>query len=38
MTGTNWDTLTPNERLVAKQAVLNPRSLNAACRNAADAT
>lgn len=38
MSGMNWDGLTPNERLVAEQAVLNLRALNAACDAAADGT
>lgn len=32
----NWQELTPAERLVAEQAVLNLRSLNLTCRLAAD--
>lgn len=32
----NWDELTPSERLVAEQAILNLRTLNKACRAAAD--
>jgi hypothetical protein len=36
MNGMNWDELTPSERLLAEQAVLNLRSLNKACRAAAD--
>ena len=32
----NWEELTPAERLVAEQAVLNLRSLNRTCRMAAD--
>jgi len=34
----NFDELTPAERLIAEQAVLNLRSLNTACDNAADGT
>lgn len=36
MNGMNWDELTPEERLLAEQAVMNFRSLNKACRSAAD--
>lgn len=36
MSRMNWDELTPNERLVAEQAVTNFRSLNAVCDAAAD--
>jgi hypothetical protein len=32
----NWSELSPTERLIAEQAVLNLRSLNAACDAAAD--
>lgn len=32
----DWQELTPAERLVAEQAVLNLRSLNMTCRMAAD--
>jgi hypothetical protein len=32
----NWSELSPTERLIAEQAVLNFRSLNAACDAAAD--
>lgn len=32
----NWDQLSPTERLVAEQAVMNLRALNHACRSAAD--
>lgn len=32
----NWDELTPSERLVAEQAVMNLRALNKACRAAPD--
>jgi hypothetical protein len=36
MSGMDWDGLTPNERLVAEQAVMNFRALNAACDASAD--
>lgn len=36
MSGMNWSELSPTERLIAEQAVLNFRSLNAACDAAAD--
>lgn len=36
MNGLNWDDLTPEERLLAEQAVMNFRELNKACRSAAD--
>lgn len=36
MNGMNWDELTPAERLLAEQAVMNLRTLNKACRSAAD--
>lgn len=36
MSGMNWSDLSPTERLIAEQAVLNFRSLNAACNAAAD--
>lgn len=36
MNGMNWDELTPEERLLAEQAVMNFRALNKACRGAAD--
>jgi hypothetical protein len=36
MNGMNWDELTPEERLLAEQAVMNFRALNKACRSAAD--
>ena len=36
MNGMNWDELTPAERLLAEQAVMNFRTLNKACRSAAD--
>ncbi len=32
----DWDTLSPEERLVAEQAILNLRSLNKACDAAPD--
>lgn len=38
MAGLTWDGLTPEERLVAEQAVMNLRSLNEACDAAADGT
>ena len=38
MSGMDWDGLTPNERLLAEQAVMNFRALNAACDAAADGT
>lgn len=38
MSGMDWDSLTPNERLLAEQTVLNFRALNAACHAAADGT
>ena len=38
MTGMNWDDMTPNERLLAEQAVLNFRELNQAGQAAADGT
>ena len=38
MSGMAWEDLTPNERLIAEQAVLNFRALNAACDAAADGT
>ena len=34
----NFDELSPEERLIAEQAVLNLRSLNKACDAAADGT
>lgn len=34
----DWDGLTPEERLVAEQAVLNLRALNETCDDAADGT
>ena len=34
----NFDELSPQERLIAEQAVLNLRSLNKACDAAADGT
>lgn len=36
MSGMKWDELNPSERLIAEQAVMNFRSLNAACDAAAD--
>ncbi len=36
MSGMNWSELSLTERLIAEQAVLNLRSLNAACDAAAD--
>lgn len=36
MSGMNWSELSPTERLIAEQAVLNFRSLNAACNAAED--
>ena len=36
MSGMNWSDLSLTERLLAEQAVLNFRSLNAACDAAAD--
>lgn len=38
MQGVNWDELTPEERLLAEQAVLNFRALNKACRSAKSGT
>ena len=38
MTGMNWDDLTPDERLLAEQAILNFRELNKAGHAAADGT
>jgi hypothetical protein len=38
MAGMNWDQMTPEERLIAEQAVLNFRELNQACDAAADGT
>ncbi len=38
MSGMNWSELSATERLLAEQAVLNFRSLNAACDAAADGT
>ncbi len=38
MSGMNWSELSPTERLIAEQAVMNFRSLNAACDAAADGT
>jgi hypothetical protein len=36
--GLNWEELTAEERLLAEQAVLNLRTLNRACDEAADGT
>ena len=38
MSGIDLSGLTPNERLIAEQAVMNFRALNAACNAAADGT
>ena len=38
MSGRDWNGLTPNERLIAEQAVRNFRALNDACNAAADGT
>lgn len=38
MDGMRWDELTPEERLLAEQAVLNFRELNKVCDAAADGT
>jgi hypothetical protein len=38
MAGMNWDQMTPEERLIAEQAVLNIRELNKVCDAAADGT
>ena len=38
MDGMRWDELTPQERLIAEQAVLNFRELNSICDAAADGT
>ena len=38
MSAMNWDEMTKEERLLAEQAVLNFRELNAACDKAADGT
>lgn len=38
MAGMDWDQMTPQERLIAEQAVLNFRELNKACDDAADGT
>lgn len=38
MAGMDWDQMTPEERLIAEQAVLNFRELNKACDAAADGT
>lgn len=34
MSGMNFDELSPQERLIAEQAVMNLRTLNKACREA----
>ena len=36
MSGMNFEELSPQERLIAEQAVMNLRSLNKACREAKD--
>ena len=36
MSGMNWEALSPQERLIAEQAIMNFRSLNKACREAED--
>ena len=36
MSGMNWEALSPQERLIAEQAIMNFRSLNKACREAPD--
>lgn len=36
MSGMKWDDLSATERLIAEQAVMNLRALNAACDAAAD--
>lgn len=38
MSGMNFEELSPQERLVAEQAVMNLRTLNKACRAAKDGT
>jgi hypothetical protein len=38
MSEMDWDGLTANERLIAEQAVMNFRVLNAACNAASDGT
>lgn len=38
MSAMDWSGLTVNERLIAEQAVMNFRALNAACNAAADGT
>lgn len=36
LNGIQWDEMTPQERLIAEQAVMNFRALNQACDAAAD--
>lgn len=36
MSGMNWEALSPQERLIAEQAIMNFRTLNKACREAVD--
>jgi hypothetical protein len=36
MSGMNFEELSPQERLIAEQAILNFRTLNKACREAPD--
>ena len=38
LNGIRWDELTPEERLIAEQAVENFRELNQACNEASDGT
>lgn len=38
MNGPEWERMTPEERLIAEQAVLNFRELNKACDAAVDGT
>ncbi len=38
LNGLQWDELSPQERLIAEQAVVNFRALNAACDAAVDGT
>lgn len=38
LNGLQWDELSADERLIAEQAVMNFRALNAACDAAADGT
>ena len=38
MDGVRWDDLSPQERLIAEQAVLNFRELTKVCDDAADGT